>query len=393
MCAPGFSDFTEVEPNQPCAAPQALDANLDYIPVEVLPLELPGELQQNPDSPLSGDVDFFLIETEPGTPLRAEALTGEGTEWPFYFDPLLGLFDLKCNLIASNDNYYSSDSRIDFTVPEGGGFILGVTATSDSSFIGDHPFQGFYRLRLVETPEPIGGIGGRVIDAVTGGPLWGLVSLYYCVDGDCETVLVQSQHANSEDGAFNIESGWLGPLDPGEYRLAVEAMDYDLAFVGPFKVHSGEDFDVGAIELKPTLLYYAEGRPCYDLASGGDVCRYTVGFYNNTDDAISLRVWSLVQGLGEGFGTDLITEFPAMPRFQTGLLDAHAYKFWQFSFRVPDTWPEDLKFLCPKAWAADDNFGFLGGLLGDIGTFCIAKDGSDFEVLSAAEATANSPLD
>jgi hypothetical protein len=288
-CPSGFAHFTEVEPNQSCAEAQILDANLDFLPIEVFPIEVPGELVHDPDVHPSGDVDFFRLRAEPGTLLRADVIAGEGTVWPFVSDPLLGLFDIDCNLVESNDNYYTVDARIEFTVPESGEFVLGVSSTPDFEFTGAYS-PAFYTLRLDQPPEPIGGITGRVVDADTGEafvPEVGSVQLmlYRVMDRGLEETLVRSQPSDSADGTFRIEMGELGPLDPGQYRLNIAAWDYKQASSDPFDVNSGEVVDVGTIELIPILinLSLAYGIPCYDFSSAVGVCNYSVVFYNNTD--------------------------------------------------------------------------------------------------------------
>jgi hypothetical protein len=89
---------------------------------------------------------------------------------------------------------------------------------------------------------------------------------------------------------------------------------------------------------------------------------------------MTLRVWSIIHGLGEGFGADMITEYPASPRFRTGVLEPRSYGYWQFTFRAPDSWPDDVEYLCPKTWASEEEFKFLG-VLSSGGTFCVTREG------------------
>jgi len=376
--SPTFSHFTEAEPNQTCADAQPLDADLDFLPVEVLPIEILGELARSPDGNPSGDVDFFRLRAEPGTLLRADAIAGEGTVWPFVSDPLLGLFDLDCNLVESNDDYYTVDSRIEFTVPANGEFILGVSSTPDSDFSGAY-FSSFYTLRVDQPPAPISGIIGQILEAESGYPVsneyGAYATLYRCIDHLCgETLLVASQQATREDGTFAIESGMLGSLDPGDYKLEAYAYQYESRSVGPFKVSSGKVLDLGTIQLEPTLLHFVYASECRGVIEAG-VCRFAVGFYNNTDSEMTLRVWSSVEGFGETL-SEVVTEFPTLPRFRNGVLGPRSYGFWNFSFRVPDIWPERVQYLCPKAWAADANSRFLDVLRADVGTFCFNRWGT-----------------
>lgn len=118
----------EVEPNNPCAVAQNFgDTGLPY--------DVSGNLDLN-------DVDFFRFNAIAGEEVVADlegSATGQGT----LGDPYLGLFDSNCNLLAYNDDSGGTvNSRLVFTVPANGVFVLAATGCCDLNFDGSHGHTG-----------------------------------------------------------------------------------------------------------------------------------------------------------------------------------------------------------------------------------------------------------
>src|SRR5215475_8176137 len=116
--SPALAQLTEVEPNDQCTIAQDLGA-------VTLPVSLLGNLDSTPEVP---DIDFFRFTGDPGSNVKVDlegAQTGKGT----LGDPLLGLFDSSCNLIAvADEGGVGLNSRLTLTVPPDGVFILAATA-------------------------------------------------------------------------------------------------------------------------------------------------------------------------------------------------------------------------------------------------------------------------
>lgn len=234
------SGAQEVEPNQPCTQAQDFGA-------VTFPFSLAAELL-----PIGGiaDIDFFRFSAPAGTFVRADhqgASFGNGT----LPDPLLGLFDANCILINENDDSGSLDSRLFFTVPQDGTFILAATSFPDFSYLGAG--AGTYRLSM-SLAESIDSISGRLVSDRDGSPVPGSepffagVQLFRCFDGQCfEFVNFQSP---DENGEFRFESNFNGDrLQAGTYQLFVNANGFEFFQSEPFDVPANAVFDLGEIVL------------------------------------------------------------------------------------------------------------------------------------------------
>jgi hypothetical protein len=377
---PVSGQYPEIEPNQPCSDAQRLDADPGLLAAEIR-----GEVTQDADSDPPGDMDYFRFQAGAGTALRADLLAGEATS-PLGFVPYLGLFDDQCGALDFDAYHYGIDARVDFTVPNSGQFVLGVNSVTDLYWSGQHGQAGFYILRVAQPEPPIGGIGGRLVDAVTGDPLlagiprWPYVALFRCRDGECTTP-VKYENVD-QDGRFLIESGELGPLDPGEYLLQAFAVEYEAAFVGPFAVWSDEVKDLGDIALQPPEFAFGAISPCAALGPEGGQCSYSVKFSNNGNSGAYVRSWSLVQAVQDDQGFHIpFVEFPAHPRFRKDWVDARSTVTLNFSFRVPPATPDHLYAICPQALAADAATQFTG-VLAWSQLFCVIKQRPGFDVLA-----------
>jgi hypothetical protein len=287
-----FGQAVEVEPNDPCTEAQ------DIGPIDVTgAFSVQGSLDTPPDEP---DVDFFRFSATPGAQVTANH-EGEDTGAGTLPDPLLGLFDTDCNLLASDDDSgVGVNSRLTFDVPADGVFVLAATSFPDFDFTGQGNFSGTYQLTISPPPPFIGSISGRIVDARTGEPLPGneppfaSADLVRCEGDTCE--FVSSQSADGE-GRFRFERDSEGqPLLVGTYEVVAFANEFETAQTDPFDVGEGEDFDVGDIPIQPLPLTFSDIQPCEDLLPQGDICQYSVLVTNNTDAPVRGLAWSLVDG-------------------------------------------------------------------------------------------------
>lgn len=231
--------LADVEPNDTCETAEDLGA-------VTLPLVVEASL-----SP-AADIDFYALAGTPGDLWIIDhegASTGAGT----LPDPLLGVFDSACQLIALNDDTGSLNSRVVVEVPADGQLVVAATAYPDFDFVGSG--EGSYRLTVDEFAA-IGTISGRLVDAVTGDPLPGVdfpfasAELVRCDDFGCfEFVAFDPADA---DGNFFFATDFNGaPLGEGTYRVQAFASNYDTLVTEPFAVAADEDVDLGDLALEP----------------------------------------------------------------------------------------------------------------------------------------------
>lgn len=250
----GLAQIGELEPNNPCV-------NAQELADPGLPAVILGSLDA-----VDGvfDIDFFRLNAPPGTTLIAEhkgSTFGFGT----LDDPLLGLFDSSCTLIDFNDDAGSLDSRLTFTVPPDGVFILAATAFADFAFDGGHSAEGTYQLS-VNAVQIAESVSGRLVNARDGTPVPGdappfaFVELYRCDFGGCFEI-VAGQSAGG-DGSFLFDQAFDGsPLPVGSYLIRVNAMGFEFLEFGPFDLTLGAALDLGELALQPfTLIGSISGR-------------------------------------------------------------------------------------------------------------------------------------
>ncbi len=288
-------------PNPLCSAAQSVPGNAP-------PWLETGSLE--PDDPTTR-VHFLTFSAPPGTELVADlrgATTGVGT----LQDPFMGLFDSACRLLDANDDWYSLDSHLQFTVPDDGSFTIGISSCCDYAFDGSGGLsEGTWELRIDLAPPAIAAIEATVVDARTGEPIRGDeppfagVSLYGCTGPgyDCNRFHTRL-NANSL-GRVRFEAASVGlDLPAGFYRLEALADDYGFAESGPFEVAAGQSYDAGELALDPPALRVTLASDCGALPPQGGLCSYSVNVFNNTSDPLRATLWSPVSaaGLGSAYG-------------------------------------------------------------------------------------------
>lgn len=257
----GLAQGTDVEVNNPCPLAQEFE-------LTSLPFTISGSLDPVGGTP---DIDFFRFTGNPGELLQADhrgASTGGGT----LPDPLLGLFDTDCNWLDLNDGSGSQDSRLLFTVPSSGTFVLAATAYPDYGFTGSEYYEGSYLL-TVSVPQVADSVSGQLVSARDGTPLSGndpsyaWVQLFRCTDGSCfEYVGFQNVDSN---GYFRFESDNYGSrLLAGTYQLQANANGFEFLTSDSFEVLADQALDLGAIALTPLALIGSVSGRLVDALDG-----------------------------------------------------------------------------------------------------------------------------
>lgn len=264
ICSLAFGLGADSEPNNTCLTAQNFGA-------VILPFALTGSLDTPPTTP---DVDFFRFTGTPNTLVRVDlegVATGQGT----LEDPLVGLFDSACHLLAFDDDAGTGgNSSLQFTIPADGVFILAAADFDDINFTGEGSAGVSYRLTITQVAAAKS-ISGRLLDAVDRTPVpgdifpFGLVDLYRCRNAECtSTEHVRGQSTDSL-GRFRFDRGPGGvPLMPGAYQLRASADQYQEQTILA-DVAADEDLDVGDILLTPLPVQIVEVQPCEDLPAGG----------------------------------------------------------------------------------------------------------------------------
>jgi len=363
------------EPNNACPMAQDFGA-------VALPFLIEGSLDSAFESP---DVDFFRFTGTPGAILRVD-LEGQATGKGTLEDPLLGLFDSGCNLLVLNDdNGETLNSRLAFTVPADGVFILAATAYPDSEFLGGG--IGTYQLTIAQFPVNAV-ISGHIVDAVTGEPLPGdafpftNVLLLRCEELGCFDV--SFQRADSA-GRFRFSFDFsVNPLEAGTYQVLAFADEYEQGQTDLFDVGEGEDRDIGDLPLQPFPIRFSEIRPCGNLPPEGGTCRYSVRVTNRSATPLQGAAWSLVGSNGIGSVIDFTQFQTAKP--QKMILDSGESKIIRFEFAVPGTVRDNI-FICTQAFFGQDHLNPFFDTVGQRNLFCISKGSlGAFSVVADREA-------
>ena len=260
--SPVSSQVAETEPNNTCAAAQAIGA-------VTLPFTLNGSLDTPPSTP---DVDFFRFTSTPGTVVQVD-LEGQATGKGTLSDPLVAVFDSFCSFPVVDDNSGTApNARLQLAVPADGVLVVAASSCCDYGFTGGGLSSGSYQLTLTTVPSAAS-ISGRVVDAKTGAPLSGVmppfafVELRRCANGEC-LVTVATQTADDQ-GQFRFENGLGLALPAGTYQLLASAgLLYQPAATPPFDVGEGQNYDAGDIALTPVPTAGSISGRVVDATSG-----------------------------------------------------------------------------------------------------------------------------
>lgn len=235
----------ELEPNDSCLAAQD---------VGTAPLEMSGALG-------SPDVDFFLFRVNNASGTAIIDLEGESLG-----DPVLGVFNSDCILLAADDDSGEGlNSRITIATPPDGVLVVAATSYPDFGFTGNGFYSGSYTLRVNGDPNSVA-VYGRVADSRTGaGIASAIVTLRRCLDGFCFNFVGQT--FTDFDGSFRFDSSFT-QLPAGEYMLEIFANNYVFNTFGPFSLAGGEERDLGDILLQPLPFIRSVSGRVIDAVTG-----------------------------------------------------------------------------------------------------------------------------
>jgi hypothetical protein len=376
-----LSQGTDVEPNNSCAEA----ADLGEV---TLPFTLDGSLDTPPDKP---DIDFFKFSGPAGSLIRADMVSpreGYPADPGALGDPLLGLFDSGCNLLAyDDDGGIDLDARLRFAVPEDGIYILAAASYPDYEFIGNGGTSGLYQLQLAVS-VPGGSISGRVVDQVSGEPLPGetepftTISLYSCSEGACEE-FVNFMLPDGE-GRFRFETDYLGQtLEARTYQLEVLAAEYFYLLTEPFELGPEEHLDLGDVQLEPYPVRVRLVRACEDLPATGGLCRYSLEATNRQVRPLRGAAWSLVYASETGSLLGYTVFQFEEPR-EARLLPGES-KVFRFGLPVPGT-VADGAVICPVFYFSRDHEIPYYDTLAESYPFCVVKGEAGFSLVTGAEA-------
>jgi hypothetical protein len=367
----------EQEPNQPCTAAQALAA-------DQLPFKVDGSLDSTPDSP---DVDFFKFTGTPGVLLTVD-LEGVFNEKEPLQDPFLGLFDSACHLVTYNDDSaQSANSKLVFSVPADGIFILAATRCCDTQFVGGG--VGAYEMTISHFAT-IGSISGRIVDAITGNPLPGSdypfpsVRLSRCGELGCDQVSFFV--SPDSEGRFFFDRDFTGkPLEAGTFQITAEAQEYQRNQTEPFAVGEGEKRDLGDVPLLPAPVEISDLVPCENLPPGGGRCSFSLKITNRLPTVLDATAWSIVSGSGIGSilgGTTFETGIP-----KRVLLAGGKGRILRFAFDVPSTVQEGA-LICVQTYVGQGRVLPFFRTVEISEQFCIQKQSSAaaFSVVTGKDA-------
>lgn len=228
------SGVSEAEPNNSCVAPQDVTA-------AGLPFTLTASLG-------GSDLDFYRFHGTPGAFVIVNlqgASSGVGT----LSDPLLGVFYSDCYNMAgiNDDGGEGTESRLAFTVPDDGVFIVAATGYPDYQFTGQTTETGSYFLK-VEERAAAESISAVVVDATTGSPMAGVsVVLRHCVNGSCDDFVANT--VSDLEGEVRFQSGFFYTLT-GDYQLSLSAYNYQTSEVD-VHVAEAQQVDLGTVLLQP----------------------------------------------------------------------------------------------------------------------------------------------
>jgi hypothetical protein len=371
--APVFSQAYDIEPNNSCAEAQSLGA-------AALPLTLDGSLGIE-------DVDFFSLSATPGAMLQIDhegASSGQGT----LVDPLLGIFDSECNLIALNDDSGSLNSRVRLAVPPDGILVIAATSYPDFEFFGSWWYEGTYRLTVAEFAA-IGSISGRLVDSISGQPLSGdgppfaEALLLECNEsGECNRLAAWSGPADS-DGRFSFVTDVQGsPLAVGTYQVSAYASEYRSGRTGLLPVGEAEHLDVGDLPLEPFPLQFGQSHGCTIPPEGG-TCRYGIEVRARGLSRFTGQAWSSVwayHGSELGYTAFQTGRFGATnPMPQPLKLKPGEETTLQFQFDVPGSLPSGA-YLCADVLIGEDPHPLFNTVAGRF-VFCAEIQADSFVTL------------
>jgi hypothetical protein len=277
LLSPAFGQGVDTEPNNTCPTAQDFGA-------VAFPFTVTGSLDTPPSFP---DIDFFKFTAPTDTPILVRVhLEGLDSAKGALDNPLAGVFDSSCNVIASDDDTgYGRNATVLFPLPADGVFIVAATSYPDGAFNGQGNSFSTYQL-TADLPPFAGPITGRLVDKISGAPLPGdappyaSVQLFRCFNGEtsahpkweCQEFV--NAEVTDSDGQFAFGTDRFGrPLTAECYQIVGTASQYQQNQTAPFCLGPGEDKDIRNFPLPAFPIQFSNPVACESLgASGGFAC-------------------------------------------------------------------------------------------------------------------------
>jgi hypothetical protein len=228
---------------------------------------------------------LYSFEVEAGATVQITLVSDD-------FDPFLVLADADGNELATDDDSAGNlDSRISYTFPDGGEYML--TATSFSAHNGGAARTGAYTLTLtsveVETIEY-----GETVEGVFSGDVLSSEYSFTAAPGDSVTIALNSddfdsylrlRDASGNEIAYNDDGGGslnslIGPLlltDGGIYTIVASSLSGSSTGAFVLILNSANLMPISVGEPVEGELTESEGMAYYTLeGTAGDVIGITV---------------------------------------------------------------------------------------------------------------------
>jgi hypothetical protein len=250
--------------------------------------------------------------------------------------------------------------------------VLGLTA-GEQRELGDVALEPLPR---------IGGVKGRLLDAVTGRPVvssnpfgYPAMWLYPCNGGQC--VFSAAGATVGDDGRFEIRAAMNSePLEPGAYVLGISVDGYVYKRTPVFQVGADQLYDLGTIKLQPVMVRWDAPDICDTVPPGRERCSYGATLVNLLDRPVEVKVWRTLE---VRLGQTVSSFQPDQARLIK--LAPNQSKRLTYSLDIPRAMPEGA-VLCPRFYAGDSGPAYQFNPLATTNqydsSFCLLKqtDGS-----------------
>jgi hypothetical protein len=332
-----------------------------------------------------------IVDGDTGTPLS-------GQDFPYASVQLLRCEDFGCFEFISFQQA-DGDGFFQFTSDQFGnalstGTYQVLASAAGYESLSNPPFEvgegeafdlGDLPLSRVQV---IGTVSGRVVDAVTGKPVSGLLPPYAlvflerCENGACYGFAGANPDA---DGRFQFD-GAVFSIPPGTFRLRGFADDYRESVSAEFPLGAFEDLDVGDFPLTPFPIQFGAVEECR-IPPGGGPCEFSISAENRGPGRYRGEAWATVETFTPGANRNT--------RFQVGNVGATNPMPQRINLRQGES--ATLGFRLDVPASVLDGTLFCATITvgrepdpqfqtqGDRFIFCAVKQDGGFEALSAKE--------
>lgn len=245
--------------------------------------------------------DFYDAQAAPGQQLMASMRPAAADGEAALQDPLLGVFDSSCKLLARNDDHAEgSDAQVQFEVPADGRFRLAATACCDEGFTGAHDDSGAYALEVAAAASPAAATGGTIsgiLKRADGTPLAndGYVELLVC-DNSADELCTESFLFDFTDanGVFSFAPTYLSP--GARYQLLAYDQSPELAHAPKRSgqlAYDGSNL-TQSLKMKSYTLKLSNANWAASTVPQGGSEALSFDLSNSSTSAVDLDAWLVV---------------------------------------------------------------------------------------------------